>query len=76
MVNAYPLRLKGIHCTNAPSTFEAIFNLVKSFMNEKMKKRMSLYSTSNSEKVFQHIPKKMLPKELGGDNESIEVLAG
>lgn len=38
--NAYPLRIKSIHCINAPSVFEAIFNLAKTFMNNKMKKRV------------------------------------
>lgn len=37
---------------------------------------MNLYSESNSENVFQHISKKALPKEFGGENGSIDVIAG
>lgn len=35
-----PIRQKGVHYINTPSTFEKIFNIFKSFMNEKMKSRV------------------------------------
>lgn len=35
-----PVRQKGVHYINVPSTFEKIFNVFKSFMNEKMKSRV------------------------------------
>jgi len=36
-----PIRLKGMHYINAPKIFEQMFNLIKSLLNEKMKKRVS-----------------------------------
>lgn len=39
-----PLRQKGINYINAPQIFQQLFNLIKSLLNEKMKKRVSLYS--------------------------------
>jgi hypothetical protein len=41
MQDATPIRQKGIHYINAPKGFEQLFNLFKSFMNEKMKSRVS-----------------------------------
>lgn len=38
---ASPLRQKGFHYVNTPVGFESIFNLFKSFMNEKNKSRVS-----------------------------------
>lgn len=35
-----PIRQKGVHYINTPSTFEKVFNLFKSFMNDKMKSRV------------------------------------
>lgn len=35
-----PIRQKGVHYINTPSAFEKIFNLFRSFMNEKMKSRV------------------------------------
>lgn len=35
-----PIRQKGVHYINTPSTFEKIFNIFRSFMNEKMKSRV------------------------------------
>lgn len=40
MQDATPIRQKGIHYINAPKGFEQLFNLFKSFMNEKMKTRV------------------------------------
>lgn len=41
MQDATPIRQKGIHYINAPKSFEQLFNLFKSFMNEKMQSRVS-----------------------------------
>lgn len=40
MQEGMPVRQKGVHYINTPSTFEKVFNLFKSFMNEKMKSRV------------------------------------
>lgn len=40
MQDGTPIRQKGIHYINAPSSFETLFNLFKSFMNEKMQSRV------------------------------------
>lgn len=37
-----PVRQKGVHYINTPPSFEQIFNLFKSFMNEKMRSRVRL----------------------------------
>ena len=41
MQDGSPFRQKGIHYINTPKGFEQLFNLFKSFMNEKMKSRVS-----------------------------------
>lgn len=41
MQDSNPVRQKGIHYINAPKSFEHLYNLFKSFMNEKMKARVS-----------------------------------
>lgn len=42
---ASPFRQKGFHYVNTPSTFETVFNIFKSFMNEKNKSRVSDYNS-------------------------------
>lgn len=44
--DASPIRQKGVHYINAPKSFEQIFNIFKSFMNEKMRSRVSKNSLS------------------------------
>lgn len=39
--DASPFRQKGFHYVNTPSSFEYVFNMFKSFMSEKNKKRVS-----------------------------------
>lgn len=39
--DANPMRMKGFNYLNVPSFFESIFNFFKTFLNEKMKKRVS-----------------------------------
>lgn len=41
MQDGSPIRQKGIHYINAPKSFEQLFNMFKSFMNEKMQSRVS-----------------------------------
>lgn len=41
MQDGLPVRQKGVHYINAPSSFEKIFNIFKSFLNDKMKSRVS-----------------------------------
>lgn len=41
MQEGSPIRQKGMHYINVPASFEQIFNLFKSFLNEKMKSRVS-----------------------------------
>lgn len=36
-----PMRQKGVHYFNTPPGFEKVFNMFNSFMNEKMRKRVS-----------------------------------
>lgn len=38
--DASPIRQKGVHYINAPKSFEKIFNVLKGFLNEKMKSRV------------------------------------
>ena len=36
------MRPKGLHYINTPQAFDTVFNIFKSFMKEKMKKRVSV----------------------------------
>lgn len=39
--DANPVRMKGFHYINMPSFFESVFGFFKTFLNDKMKKRVS-----------------------------------
>ncbi|XP_053661310.1 retinol-binding protein pinta-like [Anopheles marshallii] len=66
-----PLRQKGFHYVNTPSGFEVVYNLFKSFLNEKNRSRLFVHG-SNLESLYEHIPKSMLPTEYGGEAGPIQ----
>ncbi|KAJ9594065.1 hypothetical protein L9F63_014508 [Diploptera punctata] len=70
----YPIRHKGVHYIHTPSGFETVYNLFKSFMKEKLKKRLYVHG-DNMDALYQHLPKKILPREYGGDAGPIDKLA-
>ncbi|KRT78511.1 CRAL-TRIO domain containing protein [Oryctes borbonicus] len=68
----YPTRPKEIHFYKIPSFFEAMFNMVKPFMKEKMLKRVFVHKKSDLSSLQKHIPKAILPAEYGGDAGPIQ----
>ncbi|XP_059059455.1 alpha-tocopherol transfer protein-like [Achroia grisella] len=68
--DAAPIRMKGFHYLNTPSGFETVFNLFKSFMNEKNRSRLHVHNKNYNE-LYKHIPKDVLPAEYGGNGGTI-----
>lgn len=63
--NAIPVRFKQALFVNFPSYGVALADFIKSFLSAKLKDR-TLFS-AGSEKLFDHVDKKILPKEYGGE---------
>ncbi|XP_063541516.1 alpha-tocopherol transfer protein-like [Cydia strobilella] len=70
---AYPQRLKRIHVVGAPSFIASSLQLMRSCMNEKVKRRFYLHS--KVDELLEQIPARVLPAEWGGEEESIDSLA-
>uniref|UniRef100_A0A1B0CUX6 CRAL-TRIO domain-containing protein n=2 Tax=Lutzomyia longipalpis TaxID=7200 RepID=A0A1B0CUX6_LUTLO len=70
---ALPIRLKGFHYINTPAGFETVYNLFRKFLNEKNRNRLHVHG-DNLESLYEHIPKKLLPKEYGGEAGSVKEL--
>ncbi|XP_070491079.1 uncharacterized protein [Chironomus tepperi] len=71
MQDASPFRLKAIHYINVPSFFEKMFAVFKQFLNEKTKSRIHIHG-SDLESLYKFIPKHILPKEYGGDGDTVD----
>ncbi|KAJ6641038.1 Alpha-tocopherol transfer protein-like [Pseudolycoriella hygida] len=65
-----PVRQKGVHYINAPSTFEKVFNVFKTFLNDKMKSR--LYVHSSMESLYKVVPRKLMPAEYEGEGPPLQ----
>uniref|UniRef100_A0A1L8DZG8 Putative phosphatidylinositol transfer protein sec14 n=1 Tax=Nyssomyia neivai TaxID=330878 RepID=A0A1L8DZG8_9DIPT len=70
---ALPIRMKGFHYIHTPPGFETVYNMFNRFLNEKNRKRLHVHG-ENMESLYQHIPKRLLPKEYGGEGPHIKEL--
>jgi hypothetical protein len=68
-----PSRIKGAHFFNLSPAFDTIFNFIKPFLTEKLKKRMSIHNSM--EELYANVPKEVLPEEYGGQGGKIEDIA-
>ncbi|XP_014290852.1 alpha-tocopherol transfer protein [Halyomorpha halys] len=68
-------RIKGIIVINAPRFIEkTINNFIKPLLKKKIAQRVFLYSEGKSA-LWDHFPQKILPKEYGGEEESLKNLS-
>jgi len=69
----YPVRIKAIHYYNYPKLFDIVFPIIKQFMSEKIKSRLNFHG-DDLKSLHKKVPKAILPKELGGELESMNVI--
>lgn len=71
---AYPVKLKEVHIINVSPLVDTIVNFVRPFLKEKIRQRIHFHS--DLESLYKFVPKKMLPKEYGGDAGTMADLTG
>uniref|UniRef100_A0A182K802 CRAL-TRIO domain-containing protein n=1 Tax=Anopheles christyi TaxID=43041 RepID=A0A182K802_9DIPT len=64
VIEAFPIRTKGIHFINPSSGFDALFKLFHGFLSKKIQERIKVHDSF--EALHQVVPKKYLPEEYGG----------
>ncbi|RVE50298.1 hypothetical protein evm_005133, partial [Chilo suppressalis] len=70
---AYPQRMKRIHVVGARPVITSTIQFMRSCVNEKIRRRY--YIHADVEELKEHIPARVLPKDLSGEEESIDTLA-
>ncbi|CAB3376558.1 Hypothetical predicted protein [Cloeon dipterum] len=70
----YPFRPQAMHMINMPSFFEKVLKFFQSFQKEKMTRRQTVYG-SDWEKMYETVPKKIMPNEYGGEAGTIDSLS-
>lgn len=71
---AYPFRFKGLHIINMPFVFEYVVTMIGCVLGAKFNNRIKAYSKDNIHHVWENVPKRVIPKEYGGDGKSVEEL--
>jgi hypothetical protein len=66
--DASPTRQKGFHFINTPFGFDSIFNIFKSFINDKNKTKLYVHGSNLSTTLYKMIPQKLMPQEYGGES--------
>lgn len=68
---ASPTRQKGFHFINTPFGFDSVFNIFKSFINDKNKTKLYVHG-SNLDSLYKIVPRKLMPEEYGGKAGTLE----
>jgi len=71
--HTYPIRIKAMHIYNNPKVFDMVYPVAKQLMGDKLRKRMIIHG-SDLKSLHKHIPKNILPKEYGGELESLTTI--
>lgn len=69
------VRLKEVHFINAPSFMDKLMMLLKPFMKKALLDMIHIHETGSQE-LYQYIPKKAFPKDLGGDYKNKKDIGG
>uniref|UniRef100_A0A1Y1NKZ5 CRAL-TRIO domain-containing protein n=1 Tax=Photinus pyralis TaxID=7054 RepID=A0A1Y1NKZ5_PHOPY len=75
LVNAFPLRLQAVRVVNCPAPFAFAYSIFKTFTTSKIGQRMMMVSETNVPELCRQSPH-LFPKEMGGNNGSIQELSG
>ncbi|KAF2902369.1 hypothetical protein ILUMI_03815 [Ignelater luminosus] len=70
--DAFPVRLKGIQVINANPIVDKIFFLAKMFMKKELYEMTHIHS--DFESFYKYLPKTVLPKDFGGEEDTIQEL--
>ncbi|KAK6640584.1 hypothetical protein RUM44_012280 [Polyplax serrata] len=71
---ALPFVLKQIHVINAFPLIQQIQLLIKPFVDDNLSKMIHIHMQDNMESFYEFIPRKSLPKDYGGEADSLQDL--
>lgn len=71
---AMPVRLKSIHIVNVNTVMSHIMTLIKPFIKKEHMKYIQLYQQGHLDKLYDMVPKKILPIDYGGECDTTENL--
>uniref|UniRef100_A0A2H1WHW8 SFRICE_018148 n=1 Tax=Spodoptera frugiperda TaxID=7108 RepID=A0A2H1WHW8_SPOFR len=66
-------KIKGIHILNAPPFIDKLVFILKQALREKVANRVHVHNSY--EDLQKHIPREILPKDYGGDDQSVAKLS-
>ncbi|XP_052894549.1 alpha-tocopherol transfer protein-like [Anopheles moucheti] len=73
--DASPLRMQGIHILNPPPGAQTALNIFNGLLSEKNQHKRIYTHGRDLKSLHDHFPPSVLPKEYGGDLESIDTIA-
>ncbi|PNF19141.1 hypothetical protein B7P43_G09788 [Cryptotermes secundus] len=68
-----PVRLKGIHVLNTAAFVDHLMRLIKPFLSKELQKLIHFH-TGNNESIYEHLPKRCLPQDFGGELPTVAEL--
>lgn len=68
------MRIKGIHIITTSKAVDLLVTLLKQVISEKIIDRIKVHK--NVDTLYEFIPKEVLPKEYGGDENPLKTIYG
>ncbi|EAT39957.1 AAEL008278-PA [Aedes aegypti] len=72
VIEAFPIRTKGIHFVNPSTGFDTLFKMFHGFLSKKIQERIAVHDTF--EALHKVIPKSFLPEEYGGSGGKLATI--
>ncbi|XP_071449955.1 alpha-tocopherol transfer protein-like [Hetaerina americana] len=73
---AMPIRLKQIHVINAQPIVDKIYAMLKPFLKGEIMDMIQFHKPGHMETLHEYVAQEILPKDLGGNSKSVEILHG
>ncbi|XP_049964366.1 alpha-tocopherol transfer protein-like [Schistocerca serialis cubense] len=70
--DALPSKVIGNHMVNVVPATETLINIMKPIMKKELSDKLFVHS-KDMEEFYKHVPKSVLPKDYGGELDSLEV---
>ncbi|XP_047999642.1 alpha-tocopherol transfer protein-like [Leguminivora glycinivorella] len=69
LLDGYGMRVKGIHIVTPSKAADALVTFLKQLLTAKLSGRIHVHKDTDT--LFAHVPKSILPRELGGDGPTL-----
>jgi len=70
-LSGFPAKSKAVHVINQHLLWSLVWTLMRPLLSDKLRQRVILHGSEWRQTLYEHVPKRILPEEYGGDAGSV-----